>query len=179
MEVNPRVAKIPSDLVPQADKLEKILDVLEAVRGGTYDVAELARICNLPSARQGGYYRQALRALDFARVEGGRWVPTDLGEALADVDSHKQKVALLKRLVPLNPAVDLVCNVLREAGARGAEIDELSRILQEAADLSPATAMRRTGTILRWLAYLGLVESKGVRYALNLAPRVVEKHTPH
>ncbi len=154
---------IPTWLVPQADKVLTILDVLEAIEFEKYSDEAIASHCKLPSRRQGGYYKVAAQSIGLIRWEAGRLIPTVLGNVVANVEDHNEKIALLRCIVLVNPAVRLLYDGIEDSSPVGLDRSDLLNLLKMRTNLSLETARRRVQTILRWLTYLKMVETKGSR----------------
>jgi hypothetical protein len=159
--------KIPTDEVPQADRFEKIFDVVEAVMNGKFRDEELARECDLASKRQGGYYRLAAKSLKLIEEDEDRWLPTLLGETIANIDDHDQKIELMRGLVLINPIVRVLFVTLDDSYPEGLPKSELTSIVMNRTDLSRSTSQRRVDTVIRWFRYLRLVSKKKSTYLLK------------
>lgn len=147
--------------------MDRVFDVVEAILNGKYTDEEIARECNLPSKRQGGYYRLAAKSLKLIEEAEVGWQPTLLGEIIANIDDHAQKVALMHAIILLNPFVRLIYHELEGVAKRGVSKEELTDITLNNTDLSRSTAERRVDTVLRWLDYLGLTQSRDSRVSLK------------
>lgn len=163
------MASIPTELVPQADKLERVFDVVEAILNGKTTDKEIAEVCKLPSKRQGGYYRLAAMSLGLIEEAEGRWQATILGETIANIDDHYQKVSLMRAIILLNPFVRLLYHEAEAAGKHGLSKMDLVRIARANSDLSQTTAERRVDTVMRWFSYLGLVRRTASKIVLRTA----------
>ncbi len=155
----------PRDLVPQADDLNKIVQVLEAVEAGTEDSeAVAARLAFDP--RQARYYREAADYLGL--LEPGSWQATAAGRQLVRA-GPRQRRALLARAV-VNSWV--VVSALRRGGPVTAEL--LAAVIADVPGpgggrrYNPTTARRRVKTLLAWLRWLadevGCFRLEGDRY---------------
>jgi hypothetical protein len=153
---------ITSRIIPQADHIEKLFDVVEVIAGGKTTKTEIALECGI-SERQAEYYRLAGISVNLLRMVGDRPYPTGIGRFVVDLEDEEERRLVMKPIILLNPAVRLVFDALREA-EMGLTIDEAAELLRSLTDLSAVTCLRRTQTIFRWLLYCGLADRRGNRF---------------
>ena len=82
--------KIPSSKIPQADMLEDVLSVANAVDQGAKTFQDIAKYINKVE-RQGRYYRLAAEILGLVRNSQNNSELTDLGKQFVKANSQKRK----------------------------------------------------------------------------------------
>ncbi len=145
----PRPVENLEDEAPQADDLMKVMEtaLMAHERGGITHEALAGRFCFTP--RQAAYYRKAAELLGLVRYYrvSGLILPRDAAVEMAGLDAPGRAAFLAARILSLP-----VVSRLKERGARTAA--EIGRVLKECYALSPQTALRRAGTLSRWLSWV-------------------------
>ena len=159
--------RIESSVIPQADQVLRLLDVLEAIKNGETSAKEIADYCDLPSSRQGSYYRLAAESVGLIKRKDGEWLSTELGDAVVDIEDHREKIVLMRPIVLLNPSVRLLYGALEDSAPSGLTENELASLLAEKSSLSHETAIRRAQTVARWFSILEVVDRKEGRLVLK------------
>lgn len=134
--------------VPQADNLDKVRRVVDAVAKGATSIAEVHRATYV-SPRHVGYYLNAARTLDLVREAESGWVVTAMGSRLASTHpGSEDENEALRSAIRSSPILTvLAANLL---AAKGPTPSALAKRISAAAELSSKTAERRAGTLLRW-----------------------------
>ena len=82
--------KIPSSKIPQADSLDDVLNVVNAVGQGAQTFQDLAQYVNKVE-RQGRYYRKAAEILGLIKNDQNNSVLTDLGRDFFNANNRNRK----------------------------------------------------------------------------------------
>ncbi|MGW8431214.1 DUF7226 domain-containing protein [Curtobacterium citreum] len=129
---------------PQANDLEKIVTVVDAVAANADTSAAIADTIGVTAEREGTYYADAAGYLGLVETNttGGlrTYELTELGEHLQLADTA-ERADLIRQLVTRVPAVD-------EYAFRGE--DGLAEFMEEETDLTGSTLERRAATITSW-----------------------------
>ena len=129
---------------PQANDLEKVLTVVDAVAAQADTSAAIADTIGVSAEREGTYYADAAGYLGLVEIDnaGGlrTYQLTELGEHLYSADTD-ERAELLRQVVARVPAVD-------EFALRGE--DGLAEFMDEETNLSGTTLDRRAATISSW-----------------------------
>ncbi len=129
---------------PQANDLEKVLTVVDAVAANADTSAAIADTIGVTAEREGTYYADAAGYLGLVETNtsGGlrTYELTELGEHLQLADTA-ERAELIRELVARVPAVD-------EYNLRGE--DGLAEYMEEETDLTGSTLERRAATISSW-----------------------------
>lgn len=146
-----------NSLVPQADDLNKVYELLTLVEAGLNRADDVADYFVFDK-RQSSYYREAAEYLGLittSRQDG--YLLTDLGITLISVPAVDQPRTLAKVVVNSWIFVELI----RRAGTRGrftdADIDDVISSVKDddgTAHYSGTTVPRRRRTIVAWIRWL-------------------------
>lgn len=137
----PPVGLPPGIPLPQADRLERVIDLVDAVASGASDYGFLPR--------QADYYRNAAAFLGL--LEAGQL--TALGRKFTGGSRGQRHAILVQRLVEL-PILREACEFM-EAEARFPSSAWVAERMLAATDrLSSSTVQRRARTVLAWLQWL-------------------------
>jgi hypothetical protein len=158
--------RINSFNVPQADRLESVIQVVINVNNGARtDVEIIQDIPDLNTDRQGRYYRKAAEILGFIVNQGN--------------DAHLTKAGaeLLHNPTATNPGlieavinIDVVQRLLpyMELFPEGLTRDRIEKYVSSVvvSKIGPTMLPRRISTIMSWLKTLGVIENRGRKYFL-------------
>ena len=160
--------KIPSSLVPQADRLDEVLRAVEAVGRGAITFQDIARALGKVE-RQGRYYRLAAEILGFLNNSANHAVLTDSGRLLLGASAAEKK-SIIRHAVLSMPLVHRLIPFFEARLPGGISRTSLVRFLSEIADLGgDSMAPRRISTVTSWLVDSGVAEIKGDTMRLNPA----------
>ena len=136
--------------IPQADRLDKLRQLVEAFAGGLSYVVIAER---WPATRRNlSYYVQSAITLRLVRPFRWTYLPTHLGrELLATGPGSKAERSVLLRAIHAAPSLAPFWTYL-EGGHLPEQ--ELLRRIRAASRLNETTAVRRVGTLVSWREYL-------------------------
>ncbi len=148
LSIVPRAPRIPPDEVPQANDLNKVRTVLDAIREGAVSTSAISAMTGI-SPRHVAYALSTARALDLLAskpkmrlLERGLALCATRPGSQAELDHFRDAIEssrVVRRLVPGGLF-----------GASGPRRDDLARRIASASRLSTATATRRAQTLLSW-----------------------------
>lgn len=165
--------KIPSEDVPQADKLEDVVKVIEGVGQGARTFQDLSRYIDKVE-RQGRYYRRAAEILGFIKNQTNHAILTKLGENyLSSSPVRKEEILaravlscrMMQRLIPFLEG-------RRAAGVTKQEVEEFIKTVAE--ETGPSMIPRRASSAIAWLSDIGLLNQRGSKFVLGNLPESVE-----
>ena len=134
--------------IPQGDSLDRVRDVVAAVRDGAHDVKLLHVVTGL-SLRHAGYYLNTARTLQLVEGKGESLAPSALGvRLLATTPGSKAEQRLLERAIRQSPVVARLAPTLLDE--RPPSLAQLAGRIRASARLADATARRRAHTLLGW-----------------------------
>jgi hypothetical protein len=164
--------KIPSEDVPQADMLEDVIKVVEAVDAGAKSFQDLAKAIGKVE-RQGRYYRRAAEILGFIQNEHNRSRLTKLGRIYLDGTGVERK-QLLAQSVLSSRMMLRVIPFLESRGNDGVSKGNLEKFISEVTVTTENMVQRRTMTILSWLQAVGVLHEVRSRYFVTTLPAEVK-----
>src|SRR5262245_41332422 len=135
--------------IPQANSLDRVREVVQAVQDGARTPAAVERLTHL-SARHAAYYLQAARILGLLRSKGDKWSVSESGRHLlgtaaqSDAESMAFRQAIRNSDVITRIAPDLLDE------EKPPTLEKLTVGIMESAALSLATARRRATALLAW-----------------------------
>jgi len=147
----------PNIPYPQANDLDKVVDLLSLVKNGIDTKASISEYFEFEE-RQGDYYANAARYLGFLEKDENKYALTELGKILLDTKIASERTLLIFRqllkrptfreaihlLFTKNQDLDLITN------------DEISQLLEKYTLLTGSTPPRRASTVRSWLAWIML-----------------------
>jgi len=147
------VAKLPEDLVPQADVLDDVGKVVGAVANGAVTfqaiAAELGKV-----KRQGRYYRKAAEIVGLISNDGNTSRLTNFGSDYLAV-LPRDRPQLLAKALTQNPVVWRLLGELKRSPTGMTTDDMISFLMRETTIGSSVTAGRRARTLRAWLVTAG------------------------
>lgn len=160
-----------TSLIPQADRLEKVIETIEAVNDGAKTDEQIGEAISYTD-RQGRYYRHAAQILGFIDNENNSASPTPEGQALAMAEPD-EKIRLIRSAIVKNRFFASVVNFFQTQN-NGVSSEELRNHVTEISDNTAlSTIPRRVNTILSWLQFTDIIlEDEDGRYYYNKASNV-------
>lgn len=133
--------------IPQANNLDKVRQIVQAVQKGLTDVADISRACKL-SKRHGAYYLGAARTLGWV-AKSEEWQVTERGKQLLATRPYSEdESAVIKVSVRESRALADLADML--LGSSAPSIDAVETKIEEVSGLSKSTSRRRAQTLLSW-----------------------------
>jgi hypothetical protein len=133
--------------VPQANRLNRVCDLVALVDSGLEDKLGLTRELGLVP-REIEYYKHAARILGFAEIEEGRFSITELGHTFLKVRTPEEKRRVLAKAI--EDAV-VFADLFADCGSSRPKKGQIVSFLLDRTILNKTTAARRADTILAWL----------------------------
>lgn len=144
-----------TSIIPQADRLEKVIQTIEAVNEGANTDDKIGEAISYTN-RQGRYYRHAAEILGFIINDSNNAIATKSGKELAMAEPL-EKVELLKMAIARNPFFANIINHFEQA-ATGLSVQDLRDYVNSISDNSAqSTIPRRVNTILSWLQFTNII----------------------
>lgn len=159
--------RIPSNDIPQADKLDEVIRAVEAVSQGARTFEAIAEsLGKVP--RQGRYYRRAGEILGLISNARGlnQASLTDAGRRFVAASSAERK-RILAGAVLGSRLIERVVPYLESKESRGASRSDLERFIAAVTRVTPKMIHRRVSTIVSWLENIGMLRERNGRYRLS------------
>ena len=140
---------------PQANDLDRVVDLVSLVEQGIHTKAEIADVFEFDE-RQGDYYANAARYLGLLDREDGRYVLTDTGRELLSTRKTSQRTLILVQQMLKRPSLREALTVLERGGRNPMPLcnDQLAPIIARHTTLTGTTPGRRASTIRSWLGWV-------------------------
>ena len=165
--------KIPSEDVPQADKLEDVVKIIEGVDRGERTFQDLSRYIDKVE-RQGRYYRRAAEILGFIKNQANHAVLTKLGKDYLSSPPAKKKEILAKAVLSCRMMQRLIpfLESQRDSGVTREDLEVFIKTVTE--ETGPSMIPRRVSSAVAWLSDIGLLNQRGSKFVLGALPDTVE-----
>ena len=164
--------RIPKRDIPQADKLEDVLKVVDLVFLGTATTFQDIAKAIGKSDRQGRYYRRAAEILGLLTESGGanQSSLTDLGLKYARAGIEKKKTISRQAIISTR-IFQRVIPFLESRLPAGCPDNDFKKFLDSVTEPTGKTMMpRRASTLIGWLQSVGIVERNQNRIMLTSLP---------
>ncbi|MHC4984090.1 MAG: DUF7226 domain-containing protein [Planctomycetota bacterium] len=162
--------RIATQDIAQADDLQAVLKVVEAVGGGARTDQDIGQAIEMVT-RQGRYYRRAAEILALIkRKEANNSVLTPAGRDYLRARPHRKRLILLNRILS-GKLFQRVIPFLESKMPEGCTKGQLtSFIAAVTAPTGPTMIPRRTATVISWLTEVGLLKVAASKYVLGTLP---------
>ncbi len=138
------------NLIPQANSLEKVMDLLFRINQGMTNAAAIAEHFGF-DARQSSYYREAAEALGLVDVENGQYRLTKTGQHLLSLGAEERNITFSK-IVSEFSLVRAALDVLKANGTLSQP--DLEGLIRERSKLADSTVERRAHSLAAWLKWI-------------------------
>lgn len=144
------IDSVYKDIVPQANSLDKVLELIFKVKEGMNNAADVAEYFGFDK-RQSSYYREAAEALGFISFRSNKYHLTDSGMHLTGMDTQNRNL-YFSRVISNFSLVKIALDILKSRGAltKG----DLEQIVASQSDLSGTTVGRRASSLHSWLKWM-------------------------
>jgi hypothetical protein len=152
-DANSGVSAEPFDSPPQANDLDRVLDVaMRPIPGNKQLLAESWGM----DARQGDYYAQAACYLGFLRKEGDIYAPTPVGDQLRGERSRSIRISFVLKAMAGKPLMRRALAGVAECGGRLEKIPNPIWVewVETFSQVRGATSHRRASTLRRWMEWV-------------------------
>lgn len=146
----------PEDVpYPQADDLDKVVDIIKLIGVGVNDKVQLAEFFEFEE-RQGDYYANAGCYLGLVKREGQKFVLTRLGREFSQLESLSERTEMLLSRMLARPTFRTGFNLLvaNEFKLENIGNVEIAEIIASHTSLSGSTSLRRASTVRSWMKWI-------------------------
>jgi hypothetical protein len=140
-------------IVPQANDIDKILDLPLAVADGANTKHQITKRYDF-DGRQADYYIEAVGALGLIKSESGMYSLTDEGKKYRRMDPAQQKLMIVRKMIAL-PIIAIVLGELVANDRRTISKDEIENVIKENTAIRGTTGPRRAECLFKWLGWIG------------------------
>jgi hypothetical protein len=152
-EIKPKGVVGYKDLIPQANDLNKVIELAFKVNEGINNYQGIAQYFEF-NERQSSYYREAAEALGLVISEKGQYRLTEIGRQLVSLPAEKRNLFMVELISDFS----LIKNCIDIIGTKG----KLSRIdiekqIAKQSNLSASTVTRRAHSLFSWFGWIAEV----------------------
>ena len=141
------------DLIPQANDLNKVTQLVFKVHEGIDDYRRIAEHFGF-GERRGSYYREAAEALGLVVSEKRRYALTEVGKMLVKLPAEKRNV-FMAELVSDFVLLPNCLDILEAQGRLGRS--ELEKLIGVNSKLTGSTTPRGAGSLVAWFKWIAEV----------------------
>jgi hypothetical protein len=149
-DIKPKGAVAYKDLIPQANDVNKIIELVFKVHEGTNNYRAVAAYFQF-NERQSSYYREATEALGLVFSMGGKYYLTDVGKELVQLPVEKRNLYFAELLSDFN-LVKNALDMLKER--RVLTQPDVEKLIAANSDLTGSTIPRRASSLMAWLRWM-------------------------
>jgi len=149
-DILPKKNIIYKDLIPQANDLDKVIELVFKVNEGINNYKDVAKYFDFDE-RQSSYYREASEALGLVVSEKGKYLLTDIGKKLITLSSEERNIYFVKILSEFS----LIKSGLEKikSGKRLTRLD-LMKYIKDNSKLTGSTISRRASSLFSWYKWI-------------------------
>ncbi len=149
-DIKPKGVVTYKDLIPQANDLNKVIELVFKVSEGTNNYRDIALYFEFDE-RQSSYYREAAEALGLVVSSDGKYQLTDVGKELVQLPTDKRNLFVAELLSDFSLVKDAL-NVLKKNGKLSQS--DIEKLIAKDSKLSGSTIPRRAGSLMAWLRWM-------------------------
>lgn len=149
-DIKPRGIVAYKDLVPQANDLNKVIELVFKVHEGINHYKNVAEYFDFDE-RQSSYYREAAEALGLIASEKGIYQLTDVGNQFVSLPVEKRNLFMVELLSDFS-LVKAGLDILKEKDQLTQE--DLEYFIEKEFDLSGTTIPRRASSLVSWFKWI-------------------------
>ena len=148
--IKPKGIVTYKDLIPQANDLDKVIELAFKVNEGINNYKDIATYFEFDE-RQSSYYREAAEALGIVFSQNGKYHLTDIGEELVQLPTDKRNIFVVELLSDFN-LIKEALDVLKSKNLLN-RID-LEEIIKNNSSLTGSTVSRRAQSLSAWFMWI-------------------------
>jgi len=138
------------NIIPQANDLDKIIELVFKVEEGINDYHKVAKYFQFRE-RQSSYYREATEALGLLYSEKGKYYLTDLGKRLVSLSSGDRNIFFTELLLDFELLSYCIEKIIENGFLK---IGEIKSLIREKSYLNETTINRRANSLIAWLRWV-------------------------
>lgn len=151
-DIKPEGVVSYKDLIPQANDLDKVLELVFKVSEGTNNYVDIASYFQF-NVRQSSYYREAAEALNLVYSENGKYHLTEVGKKLVSLPTEKRNIFFTNVLLDFTIVKESIA-LLQENGILAKQ--DIEGIIARNSKLGGTTVGRRAGSLTSWLKWISM-----------------------
>lgn len=152
-DLSPQINVVYKDLVPQANDLNKVIELIFKINEGIDEYKIVAEYFEF-DRRQSSYYREAAEALGLVTTRGGKYLLTEAGKHLVTLQTEKRNLFMVK----LMGEFELIKESLRVLQSNGQlKRSDIEALITKNSTLAETTVSRRAYSLIAWLKWIAEV----------------------
>ncbi len=162
--------RLSSREIPQADRLDTVVDVVAAVGSGATSYQDIAHSIGKVE-RQGRYYRLAAELLGFLKpVSSNTYVLTSIGNQFLESAEEEREQILAARVLD-SVMFQRIIPYLEAYGDTGCTRSDIRNFIESVTQKAgPSMIPRRTSTAISWLSRIGVLAEISDRFYIKKLP---------
>ncbi|TSC82000.1 MAG: hypothetical protein G01um101420_530 [Parcubacteria group bacterium Gr01-1014_20] len=149
-DIKPKGIVEYKDLIPQANDVNKIIELVFKVSEGTNNYRDVAEYFQFDE-RQSSYYREAAEALGLVSSQDGKYQLTDVGKELVRLPVEKRNLFFSQLLADFN-LIRNALDILKEKNRL--KQTDVEKLIAKSSKLTGSTIGRRAGSLMSWLRWM-------------------------
>ena len=149
-QIQPEAQVKYKDIIPQANDLDKVMELVFKVSEGMVTAKEIAEYFNFDN-RQSSYYREAAEALGYVYLEASHYVLTDTGRHLVGLGIEDRNI-FFSRVLSNFKLVKELLSQLRNNGSFTKQ--DAERAIVAHSNLTGTTVGRRADSLMSWFRWI-------------------------
>ncbi len=149
-DVTPQGVVNYKNLIPQANDLDKVIELTFKVHEGVTNYKEISNYFDFDE-RQSSYYREAAEALGLIVSEGGIYILTDIGKQLTSLPAEKRNIFMVQLLSDFEL---IKYGLERIRAGKLLTLSDISKLIAENSTLTGTTVTRRASSLASWYKWI-------------------------
>lgn len=149
-DIKPKGIVAYKDLIPQANDVNKIIELVFKVSEGINNYRDVAEYFQFDE-RQSSYYREAAEALGLVIPEDGAYHLTDIGKELTQLPVEKRNLFFAQLLTDFS-LIKNALDILKES--KTLKQSDIEKLIAQSSKLTGSTIPRRAGSLMSWLRWM-------------------------
>lgn len=149
-DIKPKGIVAYKDLIPQANDVSKIIELVFKVSEGTNNYRDVAEYFQF-NERQSSYYREAAEALGLVLSKDGKYHLTNIGKELVQLPVEKRNLFFAQLLADFSLIKNALDTLKERKTLNQADVEKL---IAASSKLTGSTIARRAGSLMSWLRWM-------------------------
>lgn len=149
-DIKPKGIVAYKDLIPQANDVNKIIELVFKVSEGVNNYRDVAEYFQFDE-RQSSYYREAAEALGLVIPKDGAYRLTDIGKELTQLPVEKRNLFFAQLLTDFS-LIKNALDILKES--KTLKQSDIEKLIAQSSKLTGSTIPRRAGSLMSWLRWM-------------------------
>ncbi len=149
-DISPKGLVTYKDLIPQANDLDKVIELVFKVSEGVNRYQAVAQHFGFDE-RQSSYYREAAEALGLVTSEAGIYQLTETGKKFVSLDAEKRNIFFVELLSDFHLVQNATETMKKKGVLTRTDIEE---IIAKNSDLTGTTIGRRASSLVSWFNWI-------------------------